>query len=157
MAITPVDILHTQFKTAYRGYNKAQVDQFLRSVTQALEDALREKNDLQRKIDALQDEVDRMRKIESAMTEALTLAQRTAEDVKTHAHRQAEMIVAEAEQARVKMTVEAQREAEKYRAEIALLQASRDRFESELRALLQGHLDWLDKRGSSDEAQAEVA
>lgn len=157
MALTPVDILHTQFKTAVKGYNKGQVEQFLRSVTEALEEALREKSELQRRVDALQEEVHRVRKIESTMTDALTLAQRTADEVRTNAHRQSEMILAEAEQSRVRMTVETQKEAEKYRSEIALLQASRDRFESEFRAMLSSYLEWLDKRRPEEEARAEVA
>jgi len=158
MALTPVDILHTEFKTALRGYKKSQVDEFVRSVTQALDEALKERTELQRKVDKLQEEVDRVRKIESTMTDALTLAQKTADETKLNAHRQAEMIVAEGEQARVRMTIETQREAEKYRGEIALLESARDRFETELRSLLNGHLEWLDRRTRASEAvKSEVA
>ena len=78
MAITPVDIVHTQFKTSFKGYNRGQVDEFVRPVTDALEDALREKSELQRRIHALQDDLDRVKKIESAMSDALTLAQKSA-------------------------------------------------------------------------------
>ena len=158
MALTPVDILHTEFRTAVRGYKKSQVDEFVRSVTQALDEALRAKIELQRKVDMLQEEVDRVRKIESMMTDALTLAQKTADETKLNAHRQAEMIISEGEQARVRMTIETQREAEKYRGEIALLESARDRFETELRSLLTGHLEWLDRRRHDlDDAKSEVA
>lgn len=158
MALTPVDILHTEFKTAVRGYKKSQVDEFVRSVTQALDEALRDRAELQRKVDALSEEVERVRKIESAMTDALTLAQKTADETKLNAHRQAEVIVAEAEQARVRMTIESQRETEKYRTEIALLESARDRFEAELRSLLNGYMEWLDRRPHEPEnAKSEVA
>lgn len=157
MSLTPVDILHTQFKTALRGYNKGHVDEFVRSVTDALETALKEKCELQRKVETLQEEVDRVRKIESTMTEALTLAQRSADEHKANAHRQAEMILSEAEQARVRLTVEAQREAERYRADAALVQATRDRFETEFRAMLASYAEWLDRRKSTEQVSAEVA
>ena len=156
MSITPIDILHTQFKTTLRGYSKGQVDEFVRSAGEALEGALREKCELLRKIDQLQEDVDRVRKIESTMTEALTLAQKSADEVRAAAHKQAEAILQEAELARVRMSVDAQKEAEKYRADVELLQATKARFESEFRAMLDVYHDWLDKRGS-DIVRSEVA
>ena len=57
MSITPIDILHTQFKTTFRGYSKAQVDGFVRAAGEALEGAVRERCELQRKIDQLQEDV----------------------------------------------------------------------------------------------------
>ncbi|MCE5200043.1 MAG: DivIVA domain-containing protein [Armatimonadota bacterium] len=157
MALTPVDIMHTEFNAAFKGYNRPQVDAFVQSVRQALEDVLKEKSDLLRKIDALQDEVDRVRKIESAMSEALTVAQKSAEEVRLNAHRQAELIVQEAEQSRVKTVAEAQQEAGKYRADIALLQATRDRFEAEFKGMLSSYMEWLQKHSSEEEARSEVA
>jgi len=146
MALTPVDITHTRFKTALRGYNKHHVDEFVRSVREALEQALSERSELQRKVEALQEELDRIRKIESTMSNALTLAQKSADDLRTNAHRQAEMIVQEAEQARVRMTVEAQRELEGLRMEVGQLEAVRDRFAAEFRAMLSAYRELLDKR-----------
>lgn len=145
MAITPIDILHTKFKSAFRGYNKQQVDEFLQMVRESLEDALNAKAELQRKVEHLEAEVKRVREIESALTNALTLAQRTADELRTTAHRQAEMILREAEQERVRMTVDAQRDSEKLRSEIAILQAAKDRFETEFRAMLTAYLEWLDR------------
>lgn len=157
MALTPVDIQHIQFKTAFKGYNKGSVDEFVRNVSEALEEALKQKSDMQHQIDGLQAEVDRVRKIETAMTNALMLAQKSADELRAGAHRQAEMILQEAEQSRVRMTVEAQTHAEKYRTEIALLSATKDRFESEFRAILSGYMEWLERRKTGDEARAEVA
>ncbi len=97
------------------------------------------------------------------MSSALTIAQQTADELRANAHQQAEMILKEAEQGRVKMMVDAQKEVERLRREIAMLESARDRFESEFRTTLVGYLDWLDKQKHpvelSDEivAQAEVA
>ncbi len=145
MSLTPIDILHTQFRTGIRGYNKRQVDEFLLSVRQALEQALDEKAELSRRVEALDEEVERIRGIEATMTSALTLAQKTADELRSNAHRQAEMILRESEQERVRMTIEAQKEAEKFRSEIELLRATRSRFEAELRAMLSAYLEWLDR------------
>ncbi len=157
MALTPVDILHTQFKTTLRGYSKQQVDEFARSVREALETALNDKAEVQRCADALQGEVDRVRSTESTMANALTVAQKSADELKAGAHKQVELILKEAELSRVKMTADAQSETERLRTEIALLQATRDRFDAEFRAVLAGYVEWLDKRRQNDEDQAEVA
>ncbi len=145
MTITPIDILHTKFKNVFRGYNKQQVDEFLQMVRESLEEALNAKAELQRRVESLEAEVRRVREIESAMTNALTLAQRTADELRTNAHRQADMILREAEQERVRMMVEAQKESEKLRSEIALLQAAKERFETEFRATLSAYIEWLDR------------
>ena len=157
MALTPVDILHTEFKTAIRGYNKNQVDEFLRTAGEALEMALRDKADLQRRVDALQEEVDQVREIKSALTDALTTAQKNADELRANAHKQVELILQEAELSRVKLVADVQAEAEKRRAEIALLQATRDRFETEFRAMLESYGEWLERRKPEDLVRSEVA
>ena len=157
MALTPVDILHIEFKTAFRGYNKNQVEEFTRDVGESLEAALKDRAEQQRKLDALQEEVDQVRQIKSTLTSALTVAQQSADDLRVAAHQQAEAIIKEAELARVKLMSDAQAEAEKFRAEIALLQATKDRFEAEFRSMLSGYEQWLDKRESEKPARSEVA
>lgn len=157
MALTPVDILHTQFKTAIRGYNKNHVDDFARAVGDSLEAALRDKAELLRKLDALQEEVDQVRQIKSALTDALTVAQQSADELRATAHKQVEVILQEAELSRVRLMTDVQSEAEKYRAEIALLEATRDRFETEFRAMLSSYSEWLERRVPEKLSRSEVA
>lgn len=146
MPITPVDITHTQFRTSFRGYDKEEVDAFVRSVKESLEQVLTEKSELQRKLETLQEELERIKKIEATMSSALTLAQRTADDIRANARRQAEMILQEAEQARVRMTIEAQKEVERLRIEIGRLEGVRDRLAAELSSTLEAFRELLEKR-----------
>lgn len=157
MSLTPIDILHIQFKNSLKGYNRAQVDDFIKSAGVSLEEALREKCELQRKIDQMQEEIDRMKSIESTMSEALTLAQKAADEIKVSAHKQAELILQEAEQARVQMNIDAQKAVERFRIDAELLEVTRDRFESEFRAMLGRYSDWLDKRKPNEMIHSEVA
>ena len=157
MALTPVDILHTEFKTAIRGYNKNQVDGFLDAVGESLESALRDRADLQRRTEALEEEVDQVRQIKTALTDALTVAQKSADELRATAHKQVEAILQEAELSRVKLMADVQSEAEKYRAEIALLEATRDRFETEFRAMLSSYSEWLERRAPEKMSRSEVA
>lgn len=157
MTLTPVDILHTQFETAMRGYNKGQVEEFMSSVREALEEALKESNELKHKLESLQYEVERVRNIESTLSDTLVYAQKSADEIKAASHKQAEAILQEVEQARVQIMMDAQKQAEKCHNEITQLEATRDRFESEFKATLNGYLDWLDKRKHCDDIRAEVA
>jgi cell division initiation protein len=155
MALTPVDILHTEFKTSFRGYNTDQVDDFVDAVGEALESALTDKADLQHRLDALEEEIEAVRETKNTLADALTVAQRNADELRANAHKQAELILQEAEQSRVRLMADVQAEAEKYRAEIALLQAQRDRFETEFRAMLASYSEWLDRR--EELVRSEVA
>jgi len=157
MALTPVDILHTEFKTAFKGYNKGQVDSFVGSAREALEGALNRTVELENRIRTLEEELEHFRSIESTLKDALTLAQKSADEVKTNARRQAETIVREAEQERVRIKVEAEKDIGKQRTELSLLESTRDRFEAEFRAVLSGYLEWLEKHGSEEDATSEVA
>ena len=122
---------------------------FLGLARLALEEALREKNEMKRQLDGMQGELDRARGLESTMTSALTLAQKAADELKAGAHQQAEAILREAEQAAVKLAVQAESEAQEFRTQISILQATRDRFETEFRAVLAGYIEWLDRQRSA--------
>ena len=157
MSLTPVDIIHTKFGTAFGGYRKSDVDSFLDEARKSIEQLIQEKSELQRVCLELQDEVTRVRAIESTLAQVLTTAQSVAEDVKANAHKQAATILQEAEVARVRMTIEAQQSAEKCRAEIGLLESTRDRFECELKGLVTGYLEMLDRMKRQDNSEADVA
>ncbi|MGQ9456403.1 MAG: DivIVA domain-containing protein [Armatimonadota bacterium] len=146
MSLTAVDIIHTRFKTALCGYSKRQVDAFVNSVRESLEQATAEKANLQRRLEAALEELERFRKIEATMSSALTLAQRAADDVRANARRQAEMILQEAEQSRVRMMIDAQREVERLNVEIGKLEALRDRLAAELLSTLEAFRDLLQRR-----------
>lgn len=157
MSLTPVDIIHTKFNTAFSGYKKFEVDSFVEEARKSLEQLIQEKSELQRECAQLKDEVQRVKAIEATLSEVLTTAQAVAEDLKANAHKQAENILAEAEIGRVKIVTETQQCVEKSRAEIALLEHTKDMFESELRGLITGYLEMLDRMKSANQGKADVA
>lgn len=157
MSLTPVDIIHTKFSSVFGGYKKSEVDSFVEEARKSLEQLIQEKSELQRACIQLQDEVQRVKAIESTLAQVLTNAQAVAEEVKANAHKQAETILAEAEVGRVRMTIESQQHVEKSRSEIALLEHTRDRFESELRGLITGYLEMLDRMKPQEQSKVDVA
>ena len=148
MEVTPVDVMHVQFKRAVRGYNTVQVDEFLRRVSSAMEGCAQESAGLRETVEQLTEEVRRVREIETTMTNALALAQKTADELKANAHREAEVIIREAEQTSALRLAESREEIAALKAEIESLKNERDRFESELRGLITDYSERLDKRSS---------
>ena len=144
MEVTAIDILHAQFKRSIRGYCVSQVDEFLRRVASTVEGYARETADLREQVDRLAVEVNRCREIETTMQNALILAQKTADELKANAHREADLILREAEQKSSQQLSEAQADLVALKAQISGLREDRDRFESELRSLIRNCSDWLD-------------
>jgi len=131
-----------------RGYNTVQVDEFLRRVSSAMEGCAQESAGLRETVEQLTEEVRRVREIETTMTNALALAQKTADELKANAHREAEVIIREAEQTSALRLAESREEIAALKAEIESLKNERDRFESELRGLITDYSERLDKRSS---------
>jgi len=154
--ITPIDVLHKQFKRGIRGYSCSEVEEFLRQVAEAMETCVKERADLRDRLEQISVEVDRCREIESTMNNALVLAQKTADELKANAHHEAELIVREAEQASAQQTSAAREELAEVKAQLRMLQEEKDKFESEFRGLLRSCSEWLDKQSSNGGASSEA-
>ena len=152
MELSPIDILHTQFKRSMRGYSRSQVDAFLREAAATLEGCAEERAELREKVERLTAEVKQCRDIEATMNNALVLAQKTADDLKANAHREAEVILREAEQESSQRLTAAHDELAALKNQIRALKGDRDKFESEFRALIRSCSDWLDRQ-TSDAAE----
>lgn len=158
--ITPIDIQHKTFKKALQGYDRAEVDQFLDEIIETLEDDAQHIAALQAEINDLKERISHFKAMEESLQNTLVLAQRTADEVKASAHKEADLIK---EQARIA----AEREIATFTD--AAADARRDhqravdaaeKAKSELRSLLTTHLALLDKtppaaNGAQPHAQAE--
>src|SRR5580658_5435763 len=94
--ITPIDIQHKAFKKALQGYDRAEVDSFLDEVIETLEDEAQQRTALEAEIADLKERVSHFKAIEESLQNTLLLAQRTADEVKASAHKEADLIKAEA-------------------------------------------------------------
>jgi DivIVA domain-containing protein len=142
--LTPLDVRTQQFSRAVRGYDRGQVDEFMRRLSEELESLLRDKGQHEERLRSAQDQLRAFRDRERAMNEALVAAQQLRADTKEQAERQAGLVLAEAR-------AEADRIVERAKREEALV---RERTESaarqfkayvaSFRALLQRHLGEVD-------------
>jgi cell division initiation protein len=143
--ITPIDIQHKTFKKALQGYERADVDQFLDEIIETLEDEAQQRTALEAEIADLKERVSHFKAIEESLQNTLVLAQRTADEVKASAHKEADLI---REQARLRN----EREVSGYSDAISEVRREQQRAveatekaRSELRSLLMTHLALLER------------
>jgi len=143
--ITPVDIQHKTFKKALQGYDRTEVDQFLDEVIETLEDDAQERAALQAEIADLKERVSHFKSMEESLQNTLVLAQRTADEVKASAHKEADLIRAEARMAAEReVNAHGDAAAEARRDHQSALEAA-EKAKSELRSLLTTHLALLER------------
>ena len=142
--ITPIDIQHKTFKKALQGYDRAEVDQFLDEIIETLEDDATHCAALEAEIADLRERISHFKAMEDSLQNTLLLAQRTADEVKASAHKEADLIK---EQARLA----SEREIATYND--AILEVRREhqraieaaeKAKSELRSVLMTHLSLLE-------------
>ena len=97
MKITPLDIQQREFKGRFRGYDREEVQAFLRSVSQSVEEMFKENAVLKERADKLYQEVTELRKKETTLNELLVTTQTMAETLKETARKEADLILREAE------------------------------------------------------------
>jgi cell division initiation protein len=143
--ITPIDIQHKTFKKALQGYDRADVDGFLDEIIESLEDEAQQRAALEAEIADLKERVSHFKAMEESLQNTLVLAQRTADEVKASAHKEADLI---REQARLA----GEREIAGYNDAIADVRREHQRAveaaekaRSELRSLLMTHLALLER------------
>ena len=146
--ITPIDIQHKSFKKALQGYDRAEVDQFLDEIIETLEDSAHQRAAHEAEIGDLKERISHFKAMEESLQNTLVLAQRTADEVKASAHKEADLI---RDQARLT----AEREIASYNDAISDVRREHQRSieatekaKSELRSILATHLALLDSGGT---------
>lgn len=144
--LKPIDLERTQLRRRFRGFDRDQVQHLIGQAANEIALLLHELGETRTDLELLRREVEGYRLQESALTEALVLAQRTADETRSLAHRDAEAIVDEARRRAEVIRRDAEAECEDVMRELERLRAEKSRFIRELRANLQAHLDGLEDR-----------
>ena len=143
--ITIVDIQHKAFKKKLNGYDPADVDQYLDEVIETLEDEAQQRAALEAEISDLRERISLFKAMEESLHNTLLLAQRTADEVKASAHKEADLIRAEARMAVEKEIASFTERAGEARREHQRALETAEQAKSELRGLLMTHLALLDR------------
>src|SRR2546430_8919906 len=87
MKITPLDIQQWDFKVRVRGYDRQEVQAFLRTVSQAVEQLVKENTQLKERAEQLERQGNDLRKKEATPNGLLVTTQAIADGIKGTARR----------------------------------------------------------------------
>ncbi|MGP6156100.1 MAG: DivIVA domain-containing protein [Vulcanimicrobiaceae bacterium] len=152
--ITIVDIQHKQFKRKLQGYDPADVDQFLDELIETLEDEAHQRAALEADIVDLRERISHFKAMEESLQNTLLLAQRTADEVKASAHKEADLIRHEARLSVEKEIAAYGDRSNEARREYQRALETAEKAKSELRSLLMTHLSLLERTDVTRTLQA---
>jgi cell division initiation protein len=143
--ITIVDIQHRSFKRALQGYDRTDVDKFLDEIIESLEDEATARAALEAEIADLKERISHFKAMEESLQSTLLLAQRTADEVKAAAHKEADLIKQEARlQSEREIGNLGERVDESRREHQRMLDIA-DKAKSEIRGLVLSYLALIDR------------
>jgi cell division initiation protein len=145
MALTPVEIRHVKLPRGFHGYRRAATDRLHEEIVESFEEVWRERADLQDKLERMESDIARYRDLETLLRKTLVSAERSAQELKDQARREADVFLTEAHAEARLIKQQALAEREHLRGEA-----------SRIRSLLRSALAMVDESNGEDEA-AEAA
>ncbi|MBO9130247.1 DivIVA domain-containing protein [Bacillus sp. 165] len=143
MPLTPLDIHNKEFSRGFRGYDEDEVNEFLDQVIKDYELVIREKKELEERIEELQEKLGHFANIEDTLNKSILIAQEAAEDVKRNAQKESKLIIREAEKNADRIINEALVKSRKVAFDIEELKKQSKVFRTRFRMLLEAQLDML--------------
>jgi cell division initiation protein len=157
MRISVLDIRNHAFPRRFGGYDREEVDNFLRMIAEDYEAALRELQAQRDQVLKLETRVEDLASNEEILQQTLTTAQRLSDELKRTAVKEAEVLVGGAEVKAEKILDAAHRRAARLAEDIREMKLLRTRLGSAVRAAIQTHLDLLENltKGGEEDPQLE--
>lgn len=145
MPLTPAEIVHWKFRRRLFGYSVKDVKEFVQLVSETVAELMGENRSLKEERERLLERLQIYQAIEQQLQNALIIAERTADDIKRQAQREAELIIAQACQEGEQMKANARRQVQIAMEELEQIRQLRARLVTELRHTLLSYLELLEK------------
>lgn len=134
--LTSLDVVNQSFKKSIRGYDAAEVDEFLDHIAETLQVYMQRNKDLERELLTKQESLAEYEKMKDVLHEALLMAQKSADERVRSAKDQAAKIISDAEARAEEICRDAVCEADKLRDGILQIRNIRSLYEQEIRGIL---------------------
>lgn len=144
MKLSPLDVQHHEFSAAMRGYDKAQVRDFLEQAAAALEDLARENQSLKNDLTKRDSLIDELRSGESDLRRAVISAERLGSELKERAQQDAERVLQDARSERLVILRDAEGQLRELKAEFARTEREHRLFREQFRGMLRAYERSLD-------------
>jgi cell division initiation protein len=143
MKLTPLDIRHKEFKRGMRGYVDGEVDEFLDEIADEFERLFKENIELSERLETMQEKIDQYRNLEETLQNTLVAAQRSAEELRANAQKEAQLMLSEAELKARQMVNDSYADKQAVEKQIVVLRSSEEDFRFKFRSLLDGYTNQL--------------
>lgn len=143
MPLTPLDIHNKEFARGFRGYDEDDVNEFLDQVIKDYEAVIREKKELENKVEQLNERLNHFSDIETTLNKSILVAQETAEEVKENARKESKLIMKEAEKNADRIINEALHRSRTIALEVEELKKQAKVFRTRLKMLVEAQLDLI--------------
>jgi cell division initiation protein len=134
MKVSPLDLRQLRFRTAFRGYDRAEVAALMAEVADDYEHALREVDNLRQEVSKMEALLNQHREHERDLRNTLVTAQKLSDDIRANAEAQAKQIVREADGRSDLLLQNAQARLEDVQREIDGMKLKRREVENTLEA-----------------------
>ena len=158
MELTPLDLRNQTFaKKTFGGYDPEEVHAFMNQAATELEKQSRQRTELSERIKIAEERVNYYKLIEKTLQDSVLTMQKTVDEIKHNADREAELIVAEAKARALREVEETKKRADELRSEIEVLRQQRTNYFIRIRALIRGQEELLEamEREHSDHRSPE--
>jgi cell division initiation protein len=144
MKITPLDIQQQQFKgKLFRGLDPDDVDAFLQTVSQEMEDLSRENSELREQLRKNSELVAELSSRDAQLRDTIMAAQKISEEMKANSQKEANLIISEAELKAENIVADANLKLAQLNSQIQELRREKLQFETAFKSLLDTHYKML--------------
>jgi cell division initiation protein len=168
MPIRPIDVRRKEFKSAFRGYDANQVDDFLDAVADEYERNYTENQRMREEVSSLRDRLQQFEELEGSIQAALVHAEQAssdlrkaateeAEGIKQSAQREAELTIREAQSRSHQMLADSSSRIERVQDSYTALQEAKRSFANDFRLLLKTFTDVMENLEVSSAREIEAS
>lgn len=143
--LSPLDIEMKEFKKNLGGYNKEDVDEFMRILLQDYKELYMENVSMKDKLGTLTTAVSRYKSMEDVMQNTLIVAQSTSDEVKKAANTKAQTIIEEAETKSREILMDSKHQLSQLNMELEQMKMVIAGYKNQMRSILQSGLEMIEK------------
>ncbi len=134
-----IELDRTKLKKGFRGYDPKDVDRMLQEAADTVQELIADKEKLEDEVARQQTEIERLKRDDRLVQDALISAQRTADEIRASARKEADTILEDARQMAGNEALVIRNEAEQIAQDIERLKAERKRYIDDMRLILEKH------------------
>ncbi|MFA1818645.1 DivIVA domain-containing protein [Virgibacillus oceani] len=143
MSLTPLDIHNKEFTRKFKGYDEDEVNEFLDQVIKDYEMTIREKKDLEEKVNQLNEKLGHFTNIEETLNKSILIAQETAEELTGNATKESKLIIKEAEKNADRIINEALTKSRRISMDVEELKKQAKVFRTRLKMLVEAQMEMI--------------